>query len=201
MDLDAELIRLQDLVHWIDDQTKGLRIEHKDDRERICVGCFDVAVEQQAAMGLLFSYKLYGAAFSMLRLLFESTVRGMWFSFCATDEQVQKFKKRGVDEAFGDLIDQIEAALGTPAGVLSSFKKASWRMLNDFTHTGFQQVTRRYAEGRIEGNYPDDEVVRAMRTTGALGLIAGQQLGVFAKDNELVGRFKDKTAEYAASGE
>ena len=84
----AELI---DLMKWIDENTSGVTLP-TDDRTMLATGCFDVAIEYQAAIALLCASELYGAALSLLRVLAESLVRGLWLLFCASETELQRFK-------------------------------------------------------------------------------------------------------------
>lgn len=188
--------RLVQLVRWIDENTAGLAFP-TDDRTMLALGCFDVAIEHQAAIALLTSASIYGSAFALLRVLTESLVRGLWLNACATDAELAKFKRGKLDKSFATLIEEYELKIGTPSGVLSNFKTTAWDALNGFTHTGFHQVSRRHAPGRVEGSYPDQEIAKALGVAGALGLIAAGQLLVMSGQEHLLDGYNDKMSEYA----
>ena len=192
----AEHAKLLELMAWIDEHTSGLSLA-ADERSLLAAGCFDVAIEHQAAIALLYSSELYGSAFALLRVLAESLVRGLWLLHCASDEQLQKFKKGRVDETFAQLIVKVEAQIGTPNGVLSGFKATAWVALNGFTHTGFHQVSRRHSPGKVEANYPEHELVKALGVAGALGLIAGGQIIGMSDRKELLPAFFERMTAYA----
>lgn len=188
--------RLVQLVRWIDENTAGLTFP-ADDRTMLTLGCFDVAIEHQAAIALLTSASIYGSAFALLRVLTESVVRGLWLQACATDAELTKFKRGRLDKSFATLIEEYELKIGTPSGVLSNFKATAWDALNGFTHTGFHQVSRRHAPGRIEGSYPDQEIVKALGLAGALGLIVAGQLLAMSGKKHWLDEYNDKMSEYA----
>ena len=152
----------------------------------LSLGCFDVAIEHQAAIALLSSASIYGSAFALLRVLAESLVRGLWLRKCATEAELAKFKLGELKKLFAGLILEYELKIETPSGVLSKFKPTSWDALNGFTHTGFNQVSRRHAPGRVEGSYPDDEIAKAQGLAGALGLIAARQLIAMSDQEHLL---------------
>lgn len=87
MQAQSEFAALKDLIQWIDDHTAGLSLP-ADERSQLAVGCFDVALEHQAAMVLLHHSGLYGSALALLRVLSESVVRGLWLHDCATDVEL-----------------------------------------------------------------------------------------------------------------
>jgi hypothetical protein len=194
----SEHERLVQLVDWIDENTAGLAFP-ADDRTMLSIGCFDVAIEHQAAITLLTSAAIYGSAFALLRVLTESVVRGLWLHACATDAELAKFKRGKLDKPFATLIEEYELKIGTPSGVLSNFKATAWDAFNGFTHTGFHQVSRRHSPGRIEGSYPDQEIVKALGVAGALGLIAAGQLLAMSGTEHWLDGYNNKMTEYAKS--
>src|SRR5690349_148841 len=117
--------RLVQLVSWIDENTAGLAFP-TDDRTMLALGCFDVAIEHQAAIALLTGATIYGSAFALLRVLTESLVRGLWLHDCATGAELAKFKRGKLDKSFATLIEEYELKIGTPSGVLSNFKTIAW---------------------------------------------------------------------------
>ncbi|KVW75490.1 DUF6988 family protein [Burkholderia cepacia] len=196
MQTSSEYTALVNLVRWIDDHTAGLTLP-ADERSQLVIGCLDVTLEHQAAIALLHSAQLHGSMLALMRVLSESLVRGLWLHFCATDSELIKFRNGRLDKTFGTLIKEYEAVAGTPDGVLSVFKLSAWTQLNDFTHTGFLQVSRRHKPGRVEGNYPDHDLRVALRVAGVLGLVAGGHLTSLAGRNDLLPLFMTRMSEYA----
>ncbi|WP_060037607.1 DUF6988 family protein [Burkholderia ubonensis] len=194
----SEHAALIDIVRWIDAQTAGLTLP-ADERSQLSIGCLDVALEHQAAIALLHSSELYGSMMALLRVLSESLVRGLWLHSCATDVELAKFKRGRLEKSFGTLVKEYEDTTGTSEGVLSGFKLSAWTQMNDFTHTGFLQVSRRHKPGRVEGNYPDHDLRMALGVAGALGLVAAGQLIALAERHDLLPLFMEKMSEYAGS--
>jgi hypothetical protein len=50
-------------------------------------------IEHHEAMLLLIRNGKYGSAYALARSIFESMFRGLWFSLCATDAQLQYFEE------------------------------------------------------------------------------------------------------------
>ncbi|MBW5287229.1 DUF6988 family protein [Burkholderia gladioli] len=195
MQASSEYTALLNLVCWIDEHTSGLTLP-ADERSQLVIGCLDVTLEHQAAIVLLHSSQLHGSMLALMRVLSESLVRGLWLNFCATDSELSTFKQGRLNKTFGTLIKEYENAVGTQDGVLSSFKLSAWTQMNDFTHTGFLQVSRRHKLGRVEGNYPDQDLRMALGLAGVLGLAAAGQLIELAQRPELLPPFMEKMSEY-----
>ena len=189
---------LLELMAWIDQRASGVTLP-ADERSLLAAGCFDVAIEHQAAIALLHSSELYGAALALLRILTESLVRGLWLLHCASDAELKQFKNGKVEKTFATLVAEVEAALQTPSGVLSQFKTTAWTAMNGFTHTGFHQVSRRHSPGRIEANYSEEDLSKALGVAGALGLIAGAQIIAMSDRKDLVPSFSERMSAYANS--
>lgn len=196
MQATVEHAALLEQIKWIDDHTAELTLP-LDERSKLSIGCFDIALEHQAAIALLHSSELYGSMLSMLRVLCEALVRGLWLHECATKAELAKFKKGKLDKTFDTLIKQYEEKIGTPSGVLSGFKLSAWKQLNDFTHTGYLQVSGRHKPGRVEANYSDQDLINALGTAGALGLIAAGQLIALTGRHDLITKYMEQIATYA----
>lgn len=196
MTVAKEHAALLDVISWINRHTSGVSLP-ADERSLIAAGCFDVALEHQAAIALLYSSGLYGSMFALLRVLSESLVRGLWLLSCATEADLAKYKKGSLDKSFGVLVTEFEGHIETPNGVLSAFKESAWKAMNGFTHTGFVQISRRHKPGRIEANYDEFDLCKALGVAGALGLISAGQIISMAGHDELVPVFMDKISDYA----
>lgn len=195
MTVEVEQNKLVGVVSWIDETTKGLGIE-ANDRSLLASGCYDAAIEYQAAIAMLSVQGLYGASFALLRVLYEAVVRGLWLSECATLADLERFKRGKLEKTLGAIISEVEAAIGS--GVISQFHATAWKALNGFTHTGMHQVSRRHSPGRLGANYDVDEVSRAIGVAGALGLIAAGQLISLADRPDLTSPYLERLAAYTA---
>jgi len=196
---DQEHAALLDVIAWIDRRLSTVSFE-LDRRGMLAAGCLDIAIEHQAAIATLYRGELYGSMVALLRIVAESTVRGIWLSACATDEQLEDFT-RGKIGHFGQLIEEIEGRIGHANKVLSNLKINAWSAMNDFTHTGYQQVIRRHGPGTLGPNYPDSEICKALSVAGALGLIAAAHMAAISKSGRLVEEMTERMWAYAKRSE
>ncbi len=70
-------------------------------------------------------------------------------------------------------------------------------LMNEFTHTGFIQVTRRHSTGTVGSNYDEQELSKALGVAGALGLITAGQLIAMSDRRDLTQIYVDKISECA----
>lgn len=193
----AQLKTLIDLNEWVNRNSADIGFP-SDKRTDIASACFDVAIEHQAAIAQLCASGMHGSMFAFLRVLLEAVVRGLWFQYCATDEDMLRFEQGKIPD-FTSLTSAIENAIEADVPTLTLLRKNSWDALNGFTHTGFHQVTRRHGGGTLGPNYSDDDIVKALNFTGALGIIAGVQLVILAEREDLVDAFRQKMQEFTSA--
>lgn len=190
-----EHAKLVGLVRWIDENTSGIELPG-DERSILAIGCLDVALEHQAAIALLHSSELYGSALALLRCETESLVRGLWLLHAASLEDIERFRCGKVKQEFRELIDMLESKINQRSGILSGLRDRAWKAMNDFTHTGFVQVSRRHRPGHVCENYPEAELAQALDLAGALGLVAAGQLVEMSHDKERLPQYAEKMKAY-----
>ena len=198
MKVEEEVKKSEKLIRWLDKKIDGLEIPSID-RCRIGAGCLDMALEHQKAIVTLTAKSLHGSAGALVRLQFESYVRGIWILFCATDKQIEKFKEDKLDKSFRNLIEEIEKLEVYSEGVLSHVKNESWRAMNSLTHSGFYQVVRRNKPDSICSNYTDDEILDALSTANSFAILTAVEIANLAKNEPLTLEFLEKAKEYFAS--
>ena len=170
MDSSQHIEISEKFIQWLDKQIDGLVIG-TDLRRKLAAGCLDMADEHHKAIIILISKRLNGAAFALMRLLFESYVRGVWLHRCATESELDDFTKGQIPK-FWKLVAAVEKTDGYKNGVISRIKSRSWDAMNGYTHTGFQQIARRHTESTIQPNYDDAEILEAINFSYAIAATA-----------------------------
>jgi hypothetical protein len=179
----VELSRSSSLIQGLDSALNGVDLQ-ANDRVRISVSCVDLAMEHQRAIVLLISNELFGSAFSILRLAFEAYVRGVWLHRCATLGEIRDFKGGRVP-CFASLLSRIETIEGFEDAILSRIKKKSWKAMNDYTHSGYNQAVRRNIDNTIEPNYDEEAILEVLEFANAIGLLSALEVARLANDDKL----------------
>ena len=141
----------------------GLQFK-SDLRSRAAAACFAVAQQHHNAILLLLGNQvpLHSTAFALLRLLIEATIRGLWLSHCASDEQVSNFvmpQHKQLDTvSMMKAIDTVVAVAGSRSSSYKSVYEKHWATLSSYTHTGEHQVQRWLSVNDIEPKYSTAEV-------------------------------------------
>ncbi|MBI1733331.1 MAG: hypothetical protein HYR49_11275 [Gammaproteobacteria bacterium] len=155
-----------------------------------------MALEHRRSIVLLTAHSLFGSAAALVRLEFESYVRGIWLLFCASDPQLENFKKDKLERTFGQLIEDLERLDAYNAGTLSNVKKVSWNVMNSFTHSGFYQVARRNTADEIIPNYTDEELLDALSSADSFGILTAIEIANMAKNEALTREIFARGQEY-----
>jgi hypothetical protein len=133
-----------------------------------------------------------GSGFALIRVLVETFHRGLWLYCCASDAQVNEIRAGGKPyPKFIDMTQQVDRALGS-TGTLELGGPA-WGSLCGFTHTGIEQLSRRFnTEGDLFPNYPLEEILQVISSATKLVSTMSQFLCVVARrsdDAELIAEF------------
>ncbi len=148
----------------------------KTEKVMVASSYFSICMEHYRSILMLIDLKLYGSASSLLRCLFESYVKGLWFQYCASSEDIEKLRRDKFKKTFSTLIADIEASRDGNVSGLSNAKKHIWDSLNNYTHSGPAQIARRVSGSSIEPNYTDDFVSDILSFANNYGLLAAGQL-------------------------
>ena len=191
MDIENKLVTLEEIVRWQDQKIHNLTIP-SDERTRIVVGLIDLGLEHEKSIGILATNKFYGSGFALSRPLFEAYIRAVWLRNCATQDEIEKFKKGNIDKSFGALIEDIEKLEAYDVQVLSDIKNKSWAIMNDFTHGGVLQALGRNKSEFIEPNYPKQDILGAIDFAISIGLFLTMEVAYIISDENFAREVLEK---------
>ena len=137
--MQTQLQKSHEVVSMMDIALKDLQINEAP-KFLIPSLFFSTAIEHFRSIIILIENNYFGSASTLVRSLFESYVKGIWFASCATEKDFLKLQQDKFEKPFGSLVSQL-ANTGRPG--LVSVKKDLWCTLNSFTHSGSAQLSRR----------------------------------------------------------
>jgi len=191
MTVQISIKQAEDLIRWMDSKINDLEF-CANDRNRIAAACFDLAHEHHRSIILLIANSLSGSAFSLVRLLFESYIRGLWLLKVATDQEIEDYKNENFRKSFSSLIDDVERLDGYNTGVLKRAKEAGWASMNSYTHGGFLHLVRRNTPDYIEPNYSDAEKIEVINFANSFSLLAALGIADIANNVDLAGELYER---------
>ncbi|AZG37079.1 DUF6988 family protein [Shewanella psychromarinicola] len=153
----------------------------RSDNVMVSSSYYSICMEHYRSILILLELRLYSSASALLRSLFESYVRGLWFYYCSSDSDITLLKKDKFEKEFGMLVKEIEK--NTVAGLLSA-KKNNWGTLNGLTHSGAGQVFRRVSDDNISSNFDAGFIEDTMKFANNYGLLAAGQLALISGDKK-----------------
>lgn len=171
----------------------------QDDKSRIVGALFDIVHEHHRAVLLLIEKRLHGSAVALLRSIFESYVRGVWFMKCAIQKDVERFQDdKFKDGTFEDRIKEIVNVDDVAHSGLLTLKNMGWTALNSYTHGGFRPVGRRFKGSELMANYSKKEISEVERIANAFAVLAVFQIAELGGIIELRKEAESLAIEFSA---
>lgn len=152
-------------------------------RVRAAGSCFSIAQDHHHAIVVLLGAQLYASCFALLRVEFEAYIRGEWLALCAADSEVSAFLNGDEPPKIDLMLGALEATEAFKERRLTQIKKAHWRALCGYTHTGGIHVQRWNTADGIEANYSREELLEMLRFADIVASLA--VLGVLALANDV----------------
>ena len=132
---------------------------------------FAIALDHAQGVKFLLKNNACPSAFSLLRIIFETYIRGMWIERCANEFLIDQFIKKDKiitkdNKAlnFGGMVLEVENKHQLPT-YFSEIKNNTWAGLNSLTHSGSIQLHNNYDGKSIMHCYGDDRVNEAIAFT------------------------------------
>lgn len=177
----------------ISEVLEGMKVDGSD-RVLLSVMLHDVVFDNQRAIFDLVQLGHFGPASALLRVLFEAHVKGIWLFSCATDKQVQQYKKDNVKSRvnlkheirFQEMISDIEKEMPHLNGSLSDFKNNHWKGLNSLTHSGTKQLTYQFWNGEMRRKYPIDYAETLLDFAKTLSIHSLGSLGKIVENTKII---------------
>jgi hypothetical protein len=161
MSVDKALKYSYDFHQFILSQLSGTRYAETP-RTLLALAYAAITLEHQYAILTLSRNNIRGSALALLRSQVETAFRGLWAIKCAADDQVEKIGQ-GEDKSFPhfrDMAKVLDTAYGYEEYTYFQGIAQEWRALCGLTHSGLEQLSRRFRDdGSIGPNYPDEQIV------------------------------------------
>jgi hypothetical protein len=164
-----------ELNSWILNHLHDSEIS-KQKKILLSVACHDLVIEHQLAISTLIRSKIYGSAFSLVRSVFETFLRGVWIGNCASEEDIKKYVEDKFDKKFDQLLNDVEKISGFEEKTLSKIKEKAWNAMNSCTHGGMQQAARRTSGGYLGPDFKGQEIFKVLKFSNSFALLSFIQI-------------------------
>jgi len=165
------LSKFTEALDFIEEQLITFKVNTDQSHIKVSATLFAIALDHAQGIKILLKKNAYPSAFSLLRVIFETYIRGMWINKCANEFQLEQFIKKdklmtkdNKSLYFGDMIIEVESKHQLPK-YFSVIKENTWSGLNSLTHSGSIQLHNNYNGKSIMHCYGDDSVNEAIGFT------------------------------------
>ena len=136
---------------------------HAGDRNTLLLAYWSLTCEFHRGVLCLLSNKFFGAAFALVRPILEAVVRAS-VVIMGSEEDLRKLREDEYKINFATVGKEMDANFGT-GYTFEKFLIGARKALHSYTHVGTLQLNRRFSEGDLMPNYPEEEIIDAIRTT------------------------------------
>ena len=139
--------------------------------EKLAVASLSICLDHREATLLLAAHGARTSAFAMMRPVFEACVRGCWFGFVSTNEEIDLFfagKLSTKLERMARKVSRADPALLVMDSLASMFKGR----LDEFAHGTGAQLARWYGSTEVAPRHSAGEVIDVLRFVDSVGLVA-----------------------------
>lgn len=185
MTIAEEYKALVEVVEWIDEYFISGRLA-ADQRSLFAQGCFEIAIDNQAAIAVLYASQLHGSIFTLLSGLTLALMRGLWLIHCADDTDISRYKSHQIDKSFSELIGEVESSMGRAPNALLGLKAHAWRAMNSVARAAIDPNIWRCSKHALDTQHSEGEIAQALILSAVLGLVAAGQLAGLSGRDDLV---------------
>lgn len=165
-------------LHLLEEALSNIKLP-RTDKVMVASAYYSICMEHYRSILTLLELQLYSSAGALLRSLFESYVKGLWFYYCSNTEDISRLRNDKFEKQFGVLVSEIEGKIGKG---LSTAKKNLWRALNGLTHSGAEQVSRRISDEAIGSNFDELFIEFVKNFTNDYGLAVASELALISNN-------------------
>lgn len=175
----AEIQKAKEWVRRSRELTDNLQFDSSM-RRRIAAALFLISLEHQVGIVVLMDGGMYAPAKALVRSQLDALLRGVWFLYTATEEQIQEYAaKPYVRDVPPTSYERLWVDLGSVEHYGSqtvTTLKAIVKNLHDFTHGGKRAVSAYVTRDEIRANFLPEDIVLWLRQSGVLGLLAASEI-------------------------
>lgn len=157
-------------------------------RVQLALACFCIVQDHHHAIALSIDRSLIASAMVLTRPLYEATLKGIWISYCTTDETVERYASKRELPEINQLLEDLGKSALSPFihKQLLNIKEKYWKSLSSFVHSGTNQVKRWVTPDGVSPQYSEAEVKEITNFTGFFAVIAALERARLGSNLEAV---------------
>ncbi|TCG04911.1 hypothetical protein BZM27_37435 [Paraburkholderia steynii] len=160
-------------------------------RSRVAVALQHLCIEHHQGAHTLIEQNVRGSAFALYRPQFEAYARGLWYQYCASDANVDRYMQGAEPPRISKIASDLAKVTGYPGRVVLEVKQGTWGAMCAFTHGGAVQVKARSVGDEIRQSYSDRHAAQLLDSTAVLSYLAALAIAAVADDGNLAKRLHE----------
>ena len=187
-----------ELAKWLN-RYSSKRMMRNDMRSQLATSFLDIALEHYKSIAVLTSKRCYTSAGSLLRIMVQAYVKGLWIAFHATQDDLDYLvEKDRLKKTFGAMVAELEARRDNDRKLLTIIKERGYSGMSNYVHTGMVPVSRHYTDKPIEPHYTEQEIVQMLDFVNLFSIIAVNWMNQAIGSTRHPYTFTQKTFKYVA---
>ena len=162
-EINQHLVDDIELVRKIEKLMIKVDIMSDNKRDMLLAGFSRNVVSHFISINYLIEKKLYNSAFALERIFFENIIKLKYMYYIMDNKMISTiYDANSWDKHFltiGEMATKIDEKLDTT--FYSNIKKNAYKIMNDYTHTGANQIARNFSDTdpAVEANFSDELIL------------------------------------------
>ncbi|NQZ91079.1 MAG: hypothetical protein HRT97_01915 [Moritella sp.] len=152
-----EIEKYCQLIDFIEREVDGIKGEIEGIGNKKSLSFHNLALDHARSIVILINKNSQSSALALLRVLYESSIRGCWFKYCATQDQIESFIENDHLPKLKKLVKEVDEKMGF-SGILDTIHNNDMSTLCSFTHSGVIQLSSNF-NGKTYKNYYTTEQI------------------------------------------
>ncbi len=165
------------LAYKIEDELSSIEVPDDNQKAMLFTAFLQDTLSHYYAMNILIEKQLYNSAFALVRVFFDSIVRGLYVIYI--DKEV--FEKSNFPKT-KNMCKELDKFLKT--NIFEKIRTNTYGMMCDYAHVGQNQIARHFNEesGLIQPTFEDSLIIDTLRGNyDLLELFAKKYIAFFKK--------------------
>ncbi|MDI1298803.1 hypothetical protein [Methylotenera sp.] len=178
--MEINLSNDKELLNVLWKATDGLTLV-SNDRTKLGAGCLQLAQDHHVSILLLIEKSYYSSAFALLRVQFDSFLRGVWILRLASDKKINDYNKNRLDIKMNEMIKMVSSLPDYENTEFESMSK-SLKAMNSYTHSGYSANLNHQDNGFIQQNHKKEDILNILKHASYFGSLASIEILQLAQD-------------------
>lgn len=149
------------LIDFVEAEIHGIKGEVEGIGNKQSMSLHFLALDHARAIAILIDRKAFSSALALLRVLYESSIRGCWLKYCANEEQLELFIENDHLPKLKKLVKEVDHKMGFK-GSLTSIHENDMECLCGFTHSGLTPMNANFDGKTYKNGYSIEQVEAAL---------------------------------------